>query len=64
MAEDELTTGQAAELMGVSRSSLVRYVRSGLLPARRLPGGHLRIRRADVERLRQQGREDVEQDRR
>jgi excisionase family DNA binding protein len=48
---EEVTTGEAAEILGVSRSTIVRYVEAGILPARKLPGGHLRIRREDVERL-------------
>jgi excisionase family DNA binding protein len=46
-----VTSGEAAEIMGVSRSTIKRYVEAGLLPYRRLPSGHLRIKRADVERL-------------
>jgi excisionase family DNA binding protein len=46
-----LTTGQAAELLGVSRSTVVRYIEAGTLDARRLPGGHWRIRRHDAEEL-------------
>lgn len=46
-----MTTGQAAELLGVSRSTVVRYIEAGTLEARRLPGGHWRIRRSDAEKL-------------
>jgi len=46
-----VTTGQAAELLGVSRSTVVRYIEAGTLDARRLPGGHWRIRRNDAEKL-------------
>ncbi len=51
MPGEWLTTGQAAELLGVSRSTVVRYIEAGTLDARRLPGGHWRIRRADAEKL-------------
>jgi len=51
MPGEWLTTGQAAELLGVSRSTVVRYIEAGTLDARRLPGGHWRVRRTDAERL-------------
>jgi len=51
MPGEWLTTGQAAELLGVSRSTVVRYIEAGTLDARRLPGGHWRIRRSEAERL-------------
>ena len=51
MPGEWLTTGQAAELLGVSRSTVVRYIEAGTLEARRLPGGHWRIRRSEAERL-------------
>jgi excisionase family DNA binding protein len=51
MPGEWLTTGQAAELLGVSRSTVVRYIEAGTLEARRLPGGHWRIRRNEAERL-------------
>lgn len=51
MPGEWLTTGQAAELLGVSRSTVVRYIEAGTLDARRLPGGHWRIRRSDAEEL-------------
>ena len=48
---DLLTTSQAAALLKVDRATIARWVRLGQLPAIRLPSGHWRIRRADVERL-------------
>jgi 8-oxo-dGTP diphosphatase len=52
MPGDLLTTTEAARLLGVDRSTVSRYVRLGKLPiAVRLPSGHARIRKADVERL-------------
>ena len=51
MPGEWLTTGQAAELLGVSRSTVVRYIEAGTLNARRLPGGHWRIRRSEAEKL-------------
>ena len=66
-SDDLLTTGQAAEVIGVSRSTVVRFIEDGLLPAFRLPmrpsargRGHWRITRADAEQLRRRMREDVE----
>ncbi len=51
MPDEWLTTGQAAALLGISRSTVVRYIEAGNLDARRLPGGHWRIRRAAAEKL-------------
>jgi len=51
MPDELLTTTEAAKLLGVDRSTVARYVRQGKLPAIRLPSGHTRIRRADVDRL-------------
>jgi iron complex outermembrane recepter protein len=61
---DLLTTTQAGEMLGVSRWTISRWIGEGRLPAVRLPTGRLRIRREDVELLIQQGRDDVERDRR
>ncbi len=38
-----LTTAQAAAALGVSERTVRRYLSSGLLTCRRLPGGHYRI---------------------
>lgn len=49
-----ITTGEAADRVGVNRATIVRWVRSGKLsPARTLPGrgGHL-FRAADLDALR------------
>ena len=51
MPQEWLTTGQAAALLGISRSTVVRYIEAGTLEARRLPGGHWRIARSDAEKL-------------
>ena len=39
-----LTARQVAELLGVSTESVLRWTRSGKLPAIRLPGGAIRFR--------------------
>jgi excisionase family DNA binding protein len=38
-----LTTVQAAEWLGVDRSSVIRWTDAGLLPCYKTPGGHRRI---------------------
>ncbi len=42
---------QAAELLGVSRVSVWRWIRAGRLPAARLGNRTTRIERADLDRL-------------
>lgn len=44
---EELTTTVAAKVMGVSRPTLMRYIRDGLLPAHSV-GSHTRLMRDDV----------------
>jgi excisionase family DNA binding protein len=54
--DEALTTGEAAKLCGLSRSTLRRAVASGRLSAWRTPGQHLRFsREACVEFLRSTG---------
>jgi excisionase family DNA binding protein len=43
---DVLTSGEAAVLCGISRSTLRRAVRFGHIAAWHTPGGHLRFSRA------------------
>jgi len=58
--EKLLTTAQAAEHLGISRGTLARYARDGLLkPTLTLPTGHLRW---SLEDLRRQMREIRERD--
>jgi excisionase family DNA binding protein len=55
-SDDALTTGEAARLCGLSRSTLRRAVASGQLSAWRTPGQHLRFsRQACLEFLRATG---------
>lgn len=53
---EEITTGQAADLLGVSRPTVVALVDSGKLPASRTRT-HRRLRTADVLAYRAQVRE-------
>jgi excisionase family DNA binding protein len=52
MGDRLVTTAEATRLLGVSRSTVQRYVKAGLLrPAHVLPSGHLRW---DLDDLRRQ----------
>ncbi|MHC4599804.1 MAG: MerR family transcriptional regulator [Planctomycetota bacterium] len=51
MARKFLSTGQAAELCSVTSDTILKWIRSGLLPARRTAGGHYRIDRSDLDRI-------------
>ena len=44
---DELTTTEAARLLGISRPTLMKRVRAGKIPAFRV-GTHTRLKRSDV----------------
>lgn len=48
---DELTSTVAAEMLGVSRPTLMKWAREGAIPSHRV-GTHTRFRREDVLRLR------------
>jgi excisionase family DNA binding protein len=54
---EELTTTVAAELVGVSRPTLMKLVRSGELPSRQV-GTHTRLRTGDVLALRKRRAQD------
>ena len=42
-----LTAGAVAKYCGVSKVTVLRWIKKGYLTAFRLPGGHNRIQRAD-----------------
>jgi excisionase family DNA binding protein len=47
-----LTTAQVAAIYGVTKETVLNWVRADALPAVRTPGGgQFRFRRSDVERL-------------
>ncbi|MGB7926261.1 MAG: helix-turn-helix domain-containing protein [Pyrinomonadaceae bacterium] len=50
-----LTSREAAQLLGVSEASVKRWADSGLLPAFKTAGGHRRFRPEDVAAFRRQG---------
>lgn len=51
MASKFLSTGQAAKLCSVTPDTILKWIRSGRLPARRTPGGHHRVDRRDLDQL-------------
>lgn len=57
--ESQLTSHQVGKLLQVSPSTVVGWINQGRLPASRTPGGHRRIRVADVRRFLDQHRMPV-----
>jgi excisionase family DNA binding protein len=49
--DDLLPPAEAAALVGISRDTIKRWERDGRIASRRLPNGHRRYRRGDVEAL-------------
>ena len=43
--KDYLTTGEAAAIFSVDPDTILRWIKSGKIPAIRTPGGHYRIHR-------------------
>ena len=48
---DLLRVPQIAESLNYSKSSVYALIKRGLLPAVRLPGGSMRVRRIDLEKF-------------
>ena len=46
-----LTTHQAAEILGVTPITVIRWIKKGAIPCMTTLGGHRRIKVSDVERL-------------
>jgi excisionase family DNA binding protein len=46
-----ITLRDVERMLGVTRWTLYDFVHTGKLPAVKLPGGHYRVRRQDVESL-------------
>jgi excisionase family DNA binding protein len=51
MNDKYLTTGQAAAKCSVSADTVLKWIRSGLLPAQRTAGGHHRISEKDLDKV-------------
>ena len=51
MKKGYLTTFQAADILSVTPDSILKWIKSGKLNARRTPGGHYRISNQNVELL-------------
>ncbi len=48
---DLLSTGEVARICGVSRDAVLKWIKSGKLPATQTPGGHYRVPRSVCEGL-------------
>ena len=57
--DDEMTTQQAADVLGMSRTYVVRLIDQGTLPAH-LVGTHRRLKAADVLAFKQQRQEAID----
>jgi excisionase family DNA binding protein len=53
-----LSTTQAARILSVDRHTVVRWITQHQLDAIRLPSGVYRIRRADIRKMLERGREE------
>jgi excisionase family DNA binding protein len=49
VGQEYLTSSEAAKLIGIHPNTLRGYADQNLLPHMRLPGGHRRFQRVDVE---------------
>jgi excisionase family DNA binding protein len=50
--DESMRPKAAREYLGVSRSTIVRYVKNGLLTEYRTGGGHARFLKSDLDKLR------------
>ena len=51
--QKQISTAEAAKLLGVSMNSIRKYVEDGLIPAVRIGPRLLKFNRTDIEKLRQ-----------
>jgi excisionase family DNA binding protein len=51
MIKEYLTTFEAAKILSVSPDAVLKWIKSGILNARRTPGGHHRIAKSSIEKL-------------
>lgn len=51
MVREYLTTFEAAKIMSVTPDAVLKWIKSGILEARRTPGGHHRISKKSIEDL-------------
>ena len=51
MAKEYLTTFEVAKIMSVTPDAVLKWIKSGILKARRTPGGHHRISKQSIEEL-------------
>jgi excisionase family DNA binding protein len=51
MTKDYLTTFEAAKIMSVTPDAVLKWIKSGILEARRTPGGHHRISKQSINNL-------------
>ena len=51
MGSKYISTGQAAKICSVTRDTVLKWIQSGHLPARRTAGGHHRILRSDLDKI-------------
>lgn len=59
MKKGYLTTFEAADILSVTPDSILKWIKSGKLEARRTPGGHYRIPRQNVELLLKKSEQNV-----
>lgn len=51
MSSKYISTGQAAKICSVTRDTILKWIQSGHVPARRTAGGHHRILKSDLDRI-------------